>query len=72
MADIFTGRLGGTPARQFPWVFKPADLLDVEVLGIEIDHTPGRGWFSAGSKAKVSVDVLSAVQFRHAEALSRR
>ena len=55
MADIFTGRLGGTPARQFPWVFKPADLLDVEALGIEIDHTPGRGWFSAGGKVKVGV-----------------
>src|SRR5918911_4082824 len=24
MADIFTGRLGGTPHKQFPWVFKPA------------------------------------------------
>jgi hypothetical protein len=55
MAEIFTGRLGGTPARQFPWVFKPADLLGVEALDIEIDHTPGRGWFKAGGKVEVRV-----------------
>jgi hypothetical protein len=55
VADIFTGRLGGTPARQFPWVFKAADLLGVEALEIEIDHTPGRGWFSAGGKVRVRV-----------------
>jgi hypothetical protein len=53
MADIFTGRLGGTPTRQFPWVFKAADLLGVEALDIEIDHTPGRGWFRAGDKVSV-------------------
>jgi len=53
MADIFTGRLGGTPAKQFPWVFKAADLLGVEALEIEIDHTPGRGWFRVGEKVAV-------------------
>lgn len=53
MADIFTGRLGGTARKQFPWVFKDAHLLDVEALEIEIDHTPGRGWFRAGSKVEV-------------------
>jgi hypothetical protein len=53
MADIFTGRLGGTPLKQFPWVFKAADLLGVEALEIEIDHTPGRGWFRAGGKVAV-------------------
>lgn len=41
LADIFTGRLGGTPCKQFPWVFKPAHLLGVEALEIEIDYTPG-------------------------------
>jgi hypothetical protein len=55
MADIFAGRLGGTPAKQFPWVFKAADLLGVEALDIEIDHTPGRGWFRAGGKVEVRV-----------------
>jgi hypothetical protein len=55
MAEIFTGRLGGTPWKQFPWVFKDADLLGVEVLDIEIDHTPGRGWFRAGGKVEVRV-----------------
>ena len=53
MADIFTGRLGGTPRKQFPWVFKAAHLAGVEALEIEIDHTPGRGWFSAGGKVEV-------------------
>jgi hypothetical protein len=55
VADIFTGRLGGTPCKQFPWVFKAASLLGVEALDIEIDHTPGRGWFKAGGKVEVRV-----------------
>jgi hypothetical protein len=55
LADIFTGRLGGTPRKQFPWVFKPANLLGVEALEIEIDHTLGRGWFRAGTKVEVRV-----------------
>jgi hypothetical protein len=55
MADILTGRLGGTPHRQFPWVFKEAHLLGVEAVDIEIDHAPGRGWFSAGGKFEVRV-----------------
>ncbi len=53
IADIFTGRLGGTPAKQFPWVFKAADLLAVEAVEIQIDHTPGRGWFRAGGNVAV-------------------
>jgi hypothetical protein len=55
MGDIFTGRLGGTPRRQFPWVVKPAELLGVEAVDIEIDHTPGRGWFRAGAEVEVRV-----------------
>jgi hypothetical protein len=55
LGDIFTGRLGGTPAKQFPWVFKPADLLVVEAVEIEVDHTPGRGWFRAGGQVEVRV-----------------
>lgn len=53
MADIFTGRLGGTPRKQFPWVFKAANLVSVEALELEIDHTPGRGWFKARGKVEV-------------------
>lgn len=55
MADIFTGRLGGTPCKQFPWVFKPSDLVAVEALEIEVDHTPGRGWFRAPGRVEVRV-----------------
>jgi hypothetical protein len=55
MADILTGRLGGTPRKQFPWVFKHANLLGVEALDIEIDHTPGCGWFRVGGNVEVSV-----------------
>jgi hypothetical protein len=55
IADILTGRLGGSPTKQFPWVFKPAHLLGVEALDIEIDHTPGRGWFKVGGKVGVRI-----------------
>jgi hypothetical protein len=55
MADIFTGRLGGTPRKQFPWAYKDANLLGVEALDLEIDHTPGRGWFRAGGRVEVRV-----------------
>jgi hypothetical protein len=53
MTDILTGRLGGTPHEQFPWVFKDAHLLGVEALDIEIDHTPGRGWYRAAGRFEV-------------------
>ena len=39
LEDIFTGRLGGTPLSQFPWAFKPSNLLAVVPSRIEIDHT---------------------------------
>jgi hypothetical protein len=55
LEDIFLGRLGGTPELQFPWVWKPSKLLGVRPVGIEIDHTPGRGWFRAGEQVSVSV-----------------
>jgi hypothetical protein len=55
IADIFTGRVGGTPCKQFPWVFKGSRLLGVEAVDIDIDHTPGRGWFRAGRKVEVRV-----------------
>jgi len=55
LSAIFTGRFGGTPSRQFPWVFKPSTLLAVHAASLEIDHTPGRGWFRAGDSVSVAV-----------------
>jgi hypothetical protein len=53
--QIFTGQLGGTPLEQFPWAFKPSDLRAVVPARIEIDHTPGRGWFRAGDDVLVRI-----------------
>jgi hypothetical protein len=55
LESIFLGRLGGTPELQFPWVWKPSNLVGVRPLAIEVDHTPGRGWFRAGSQVTVRV-----------------
>ena len=55
LEGIFLGRLGGTPEVQFPWVWKPSALLGVRQVAIEIDHTPGRGWFRAGGFVEVRV-----------------
>jgi hypothetical protein len=52
---IFLGRLGGTPEQQFPWVWKDSNLLGVRHVGIEIDHTPGRGWFRAGGTLELRI-----------------
>ena len=37
---IYTGKAGGTPLKQFPWAFKPSNLVEVRPAKIEIDHTP--------------------------------
>jgi hypothetical protein len=55
LADIFCGRRGGTALKQFPWAFKPATLFGVRPAAIEIDHTPGKGWFRAGEHVSVRV-----------------
>ena len=52
---IFLGRLGGTPGEQFPWAFKPSQVLGVRAVSIELDHTPGRGWFRAGDAVSVRI-----------------
>ena len=52
---IFLGRVGGTPEVQFPWVWKESNLIDVRAVPIEIDHSPGRGWFRAGREVSVRV-----------------
>jgi hypothetical protein len=55
LTAIYTGALGGTPREQFPWAFKPSDLLGVKPARIEIDHTPGKGWFRAAREVAVRV-----------------
>jgi hypothetical protein len=55
LTDIFLGRLGGTPKKQFPWVWKESDLLGVRAVPIEVDHTPGRGWFRGGGQVLVRI-----------------
>lgn len=55
MTRIFLGRLGGTPLKQFPWAWKTSNLLAVRVVAIEIDHTPGRGWFRAADELTVRI-----------------
>ena len=55
LGGIFTGARGGTALTQFPWAFKDANLLGVRAAAIEIDHTPGCGWFRAGSQVTVRI-----------------
>jgi len=55
LAEIFTGQLGGTPELQFPWVWKPSDLLGITAVPMEIHHVPSRGWFRAGERVIVQV-----------------
>ena len=52
---ILLGRVGGTPKVQFPWVRKPSTVLGVHASPIEVDHSPGRGWFRAGRRVTVRV-----------------
>jgi hypothetical protein len=55
LVGIFTGRLGGTPLRQFPWAFKESRFLGWRATPIAIEHTPRRGWFRAGEQLTVRV-----------------
>jgi hypothetical protein len=52
---IYTGARGGTPKSQFPWAFKPSDLVAVRSVPMEIEHSPRRGWFRAGTQVTVRV-----------------
>jgi hypothetical protein len=56
LARILTGAEGGTPSRQFPWVFKPADLLGWRAAPIAIDHTRRRGWFRVDDTVTVRIE----------------
>jgi hypothetical protein len=55
LAMILTGELGGTPRKQFPWVWKESRPLGWRPAPIEIEHTPRRGWFRAGDQVLVRV-----------------
>ena len=55
LTEIYLGKLGGTPQKQFPWAFKSSDFLGVRIAPIEIDHTPGKGWFRAGGDVTVRI-----------------
>jgi hypothetical protein len=55
LEDIFSGSAGGAAMTHFPWAYNPSDQLAVLASRIEIDHTPGRGWFRAGSHVDVRV-----------------
>jgi len=55
LADILTGRLGGTARRQFPWVWKESHLLGWRPAPIDIEHIPRKGWFRVGSEVTVRV-----------------
>ena len=55
LVEILTGGLGGTPERQFPWAWKKSNMLGWRPAPIEIDHTPGRGWFRAGEHVTVRI-----------------
>ena len=55
LGDVFSGELGGSAGDHFPWAWKPSNPLGVEPARIEIDHTPGRGWFRAGETVSVRV-----------------
>ena len=62
LAAILTGKLGGTPHEQFPWVWKRADFLGWFAAPIEIDHTPSRGWFRVRDAVAVRVRAPFAEQ----------
>jgi len=55
LESVFSGERGGTPQRQFPWVYKPSNRLAVVPSAILVDHTPGRGWFRAGGAVTLQV-----------------
>ena len=55
LEQIFTGQLDGDAKRHFPWAWKPSDPLGFDSARIEIDHTPGGGWFRVGRKVEVRV-----------------
>jgi hypothetical protein len=55
LGQIFSGEFRGNVLEHFPWAWKPSEPLGVQPARIEIDHTPGRGWFRADESVNVRV-----------------
>lgn len=55
LVAILTGERGGSAVEHFPWAWKESRFLGWRPVAIEIDHTPGRGWFRAGGRVEVRV-----------------
>ncbi len=55
LVGILTGERGGTVIEHFPWAWKESRFLGWRPVAIEIDHTPGRGWFRAGGRVEVRI-----------------
>ena len=55
LVGILTGRLGGSALEHFPWAWKASHFLGWRAARIDIDHTPGRGWFRAGGRVEMRV-----------------
>jgi len=62
LAAIFTGRFAGTQHKHFPWVFKRSNPLGWQAATIEIDHTPGRGWFRVQDNVVLRISGVVADQ----------
>lgn len=55
LVEILTGARGGSPLKHFPWAWKEGRFLGWRPVRIEIDHSPGRGWFRAGERVEVRI-----------------
>jgi hypothetical protein len=55
LGQLFSGVLGGSALDHFPWAWKESNPVGIEAAKIEIDHTPGRGWFRVGEAVSVRV-----------------
>ena len=55
LAEILSGRLGGSVMRHFPWAWKASNPLGWSAARIEIDHTRGRGRFRANDRVELRI-----------------
>jgi hypothetical protein len=58
LEDVFLGRLGGTVLEHFPWAWKESELLGVDVVKIEVEHTRGRQWLRIRDRVVVRIERL--------------
>ena len=52
---IFTGRLGGDALKHFPWAWKESQLVSVQPVQIEVDHTRRRQRLRIRDSVKVRI-----------------